>query len=172
MPPSCHPNQPTQRANAAAGKDRKAQYDLGLIMRPCEPPFQRTSLLTLVPRYLLINRLDAPLEFSQAGCAELWTGILRPGEEAPFYWPWADRKKCIQARIASSDKGAWQWSCDLPVDSVGELHLKLRTAGDNPHKRIAILQVRNSNPPWYTHSTCTAHLSNTRHPPNHDAHNR
>jgi hypothetical protein len=124
---------------------------MGLIMRPCEPPFQRTSLLTFVPRYLLINRLDVPLEFSQAGCLDAWTGVLRPGEEAPFYWPWADRKKCIQVRVASasgtnngsSDKGLWQWSCDFPIDSLGELNLKLREAGDSPHdKRIAILQVR------------------------------
>lgn len=48
-------------------RDRKCQYDLGVIMKPCEAPFQRTSLLTFVPRYVLVNRLEVPLEYSQTG---------------------------------------------------------------------------------------------------------
>lgn len=143
-------------------------------MRPCEPPFQRTSLLTFKPRYLLINRLpDAVLAFSQAGCLDAWTGVLRPGEEAPFFWPWADRKKALQIRISSSPLspvandqgggggGGWQWSGDFPIDSVGEFNLKLRREGDNPHdKRIAILQVR----PLFAcivHALCVMRRGNT-----------
>lgn len=98
-------------------------------------------------------------------------GMLPPGDEASFHWPWVDRKKLIQVssstvenvnvlpssarivltlfshmqvRITSMDPtdGSWHWSGDFPIDSIGEIHVKLRQTGDTPHKnRIEILKV-------------------------------
>lgn len=31
-------------------------------------------------------------------CLESWMGMLPPGEEAAFHWPFADRKKHITVR--------------------------------------------------------------------------
>ncbi len=134
------------KQRGAASRDHKGQYDLGLVMAQCEAPFQRTSLLTFVPRYVLVNRLDAAaLEFAQTACMDSWVGTLHPGEEAPFHWPWTEKKKLIQVRLSTASttpEDAWQWSGDFSIDSVGELHIKMRKAGNTPHdKRIVILRV-------------------------------
>jgi hypothetical protein len=50
------------------GRDRKGLYELGLTMQVCKAPFQRTVMLAVAPRYMLVNRLDAPIEYSQTGC--------------------------------------------------------------------------------------------------------
>lgn len=48
-------------------RDRKCQYDLGLMIKAAAPPFHRTTLVTFVARYVLVSKLDTPLEYSQAG---------------------------------------------------------------------------------------------------------
>lgn len=48
-------------------RERKAVYELGLMLKAAPPPFHRTSLVTLLPRYVLVSKLAQPLEYSQAG---------------------------------------------------------------------------------------------------------
>lgn len=36
-------------------------------------------VLTLLPRYILVNTLPQALEFTQAGCGGRWRGVLLPG---------------------------------------------------------------------------------------------
>ncbi|CAN0082362.1 unnamed protein product, partial [Laminaria digitata] len=43
-------------------------YDIGIQVGPGEGDFRRTMVLTLVPRYILINALPRSLEFTQAAC--------------------------------------------------------------------------------------------------------
>lgn len=137
-------NYPTLKQRATAGA---SQYDLGLTWAPCEAPFHRTTLITVAPCYILANRLEEPLEFSQGTCMDTRLGVLQPREENPFHWPWTDKKKHLQVRIATSTTSStgdnvWQWSCDFPIDAVGELHVKLHKAGSLPNdKRILILRV-------------------------------
>ena len=128
-----------QRATSGA---TTAQRDLGLVMAPCEAPFHRTTLITVVPRYILVNRLEVPLEFSQGTSVDASLGVLQPHDETPFHWPWSDKKKQLQVRTASTSGVECQWSGEFPIDAVGELHVKLRKAGSLPNdKRILILRV-------------------------------
>jgi hypothetical protein len=70
-------------------------------------------------------------------------GMLPPGEEGPFHWPYSDRRKLMTVRRSSLDSfnAQWLWSNDFPIDAIGEIHVKLRTAGTPQESAIVILQV-------------------------------
>ena len=48
-------------------RQRKAVYELGLMLKAAPLPFHRSALVTLLPRYVLVSKLPQPLEYSQAG---------------------------------------------------------------------------------------------------------
>lgn len=46
--------------------------------------FARTKVITLTPRYVMVNNLEETLEYGQRGVKVTWR--LAPGGRAPFYW--------------------------------------------------------------------------------------
>lgn len=84
-----------------------ARYDIGIQVGPGEGNFSRTMVLTLLPRYILVNNLPRALEFTQAGCSERWRGILPSGQYHRPPCPrvkteWGSRVSCRACAVESS----------------------------------------------------------------------
>ncbi|CAM9721183.1 unnamed protein product [Scytosiphon promiscuus] len=101
----------------------RTRYDIGLQVGPGEGDFRRTLVLTLLPRYVLINALPRTLEFTQASCGGRWRGVLPPGARQAFHWPFARGRRALNVRFLSdtNDDDEWVWSGDLKLDTVGEV---------------------------------------------------
>ncbi|CBN77552.1 conserved unknown protein [Ectocarpus siliculosus] len=118
----------------------RTRYDIGIQVGPGEGDFRRTMVLTLLPRYVLINALPRTLEFTQASCGGRWRGVLPPGARRAFHWPFAKDRRALNVRFLSESDNddEWIWSGDLKLDTVGEVAVKLRAAtsggGDGPGK--------------------------------------
>ncbi|CAN0371440.1 unnamed protein product, partial [Ascophyllum nodosum] len=111
----------------------RKQYDVGIQVGPGEGDFRRTLVLTLVPRYVLVNALPDALEFTQAGCGGRLKGVLPPGSRQAFHWPFANQRRALSVRFQSNAAGLaegdeWLWSGDLKLDTIGEVAVKLRAA--------------------------------------------
>lgn len=109
----------------------RTRYDIGIQVGPGEGDFRRTMVLTLLPRYVLVNALPRALQFTQAACRGRWEGVLPPGARQAFHWPFAKSRRALNVRFLSSDPAVgdeWIWSGDLKLDTVGEVALKLRAA--------------------------------------------
>ncbi|CAN0480217.1 unnamed protein product, partial [Ectocarpus sp. 12 AP-2014] len=108
----------------------RTRYDIGIQVGPGEGDFRRTMVLTLLPRYVLINALPRTLEFTQASCGGRWRGVLPPGARRAFHWPFAKDRRALNVRFLSESDNddEWIWSGDLKLDTVGEVAVKLRAA--------------------------------------------
>jgi hypothetical protein len=79
-----------------------------LIMRGVQ--FWKTRVITLSPRYLLLNKMASALFFRQKGSD--YISSLLPGEKLPFHWPDATKEKKIRVRL-NVPNCSWTGAIDL-----------------------------------------------------------
>ena len=117
--------------------------------RACHVPHRIGSslLLTLSPRFIILNRTSSSLEYRQAGCRDDGAGVLPPAATAEafevLYWQDAIAPKLLQLRRLK--RGA-EWSGGVPVSSLAraplagsaELLLRLRNLQDG---RVEFVRV-------------------------------
>jgi len=72
------------------------------------------QVITLMPRYVLFNNSDEPLQYGQRGGTLVWQ--LSPGVRSPFHWDVAEGKfeLCVRPAI-----GKWKWSGAFQVSLFG-----------------------------------------------------
>ncbi|CAM9662942.1 unnamed protein product, partial [Phaeothamnion confervicola] len=106
----------------------RTEYDMGIHVATGDGTYRHTLVLTLVPRFVLVNRLPASVEITQSGCADLWRRTLPPGERCAFHWPFAGEKRLLQIRFAGGGGvgGPWDWSGDFQIDVLGDIPVKIR----------------------------------------------
>lgn len=78
-------------------------------------------MITISPRYLLLNRLPTSIYFQQAGHDHRWE--VRPGKLVPLHWP-----NCKAARMISmslSMGNHYSWSEPFKLDEMGEQYIKI-----------------------------------------------
>jgi hypothetical protein len=91
-----------------------------------------TKTLTVLPRYVVCNRLSVPIEFAQAGAeAAGATCVGRDGGMAAVRWLDEARERRVRVRLlpdsAEGERGdEWEWSGALSVDSAGYTPVKVR----------------------------------------------
>jgi hypothetical protein len=62
----------------------KRKYEVALVIRPAANQFWRTRVVTLAPRYMLLNKTGHSLFLRQVNSSYVCT--LLPGEHAPLHW--------------------------------------------------------------------------------------
>lgn len=67
----------------------KRKYELALTIRPAANQFWRTRVVTVAPRYMMINKTPYTLFVRQVNSSVVST--LLPGEHVPFHWLDASR---------------------------------------------------------------------------------
>ena len=62
-------------------------------------------MITILPRYVLLNNSDEPLQYGQRGTTLVWQ--LSPGVRSPFHWDDAEGRfeLCVRPAV-----GRWNWS--------------------------------------------------------------
>ena len=63
------------------------------------------QVITILPRYVLLNNSDEPLQYGQRGTTLVWQ--LSPGVRSPFHWDDAEGRfeLCVRPAV-----GRWNWS--------------------------------------------------------------
>jgi hypothetical protein len=111
-------------------KSGKKIFTFGLNIQPLEAPYQRTHVVTIVDRYVMINNLHQTLEIRQVKQeSPLFT--LQPSEfskeEVPL-WFRPDSPYHLQVRISAY---GWLWSGSFAIEKEDEILLKLRNDYDD-----------------------------------------
>ncbi|EQC27756.1 hypothetical protein SDRG_14505 [Saprolegnia diclina VS20] len=100
------------------------EFALGVRLDQGPGRFSRTTVVTLTPRYLLVNKsLDATLEVTQSGSRALTR--LSPGDQAFFHWE-SDHDQKVQVRwLPLGGKRPTMWTHAFEMDVVGDFMLKM-----------------------------------------------
>ena len=109
------------------------RYDLAARVHAAPAPFGRTRVVSLLPRYLLINRTPFTIRVVQGrqpeGKRSLNSALLQPDQYTPFFWR-ESRAQLICFTFLSSaslsapgvdvaQPNAWEWSIPFPLDTEG-----------------------------------------------------
>lgn len=99
-------------------------FSLGMSIAPAEPPFNRTQVVVMVDRYVMMNTIGHPIEVRQVAQDSVFT--LRNEDEVPLWWRGGSQH--LQMRLA---RYGWSWSGKFPVNKEGEFSIRLRNDFDN-----------------------------------------
>ncbi|CAN0338937.1 unnamed protein product, partial [Discosporangium mesarthrocarpum] len=112
----------------ATGRGKPA-FALGVSIKMAPFPFERTKVITLSPRYIVVNALGRGLEVRQVKVArgqEPLKVTVPVGGQAYFHW--SDRRPSRRRlRVRVSEYG-WEWSGALVPGNLGEVTLRLRNS--------------------------------------------
>ena len=124
--------------------------DLGAKLVPLEHKFGRSLLLTVAPRYVLLNRTTRPLQFRQQG-RSVYVEVAPFAAErrlVPLHWHDAQRPRHLCFR--RPERGE-EWSGRIPIESHGtgplaggaELSIRLRNleTGLSEFPRLSLHQL-------------------------------
>lgn len=93
-------------------RDRRCQYDIGVHCTSGQDVYFRTTVITFLPRYVLVNDLRVPIEITQFNCEEDWRMTVPGGTSTGFHWPFKDKAFLMSCRLQSDGfkSPSWTWS--------------------------------------------------------------
>ena len=103
--------------------------------------FWRTKIVSLYPRFIIINNLEQEFVYHQKGSITHLCSI-HPGENIPFHW--ADKDAPRQICIRLNDKG-WEWSGGFEIEELSAFSLKMRNSLDPNQFYLARVRVKMDN---------------------------
>ncbi|GMI17545.1 hypothetical protein TrLO_g14806 [Triparma laevis f. longispina] len=109
-------------------RGRRCQYDIGVHCTSGQDVYFRTTVITFLPRYVLVNDLRVPIELTQFNCEEDWRMTVPGGTSTGFHWPFKDKAFLMSCRLQSDGfkSPSWTWSGEFSIDALGEVALKVR----------------------------------------------
>lgn len=102
-------------------------YELALRAETCPGTFRRTTLVTVVPRYCIVNLLeDESIWLKQPGAPDSDAVSISPGERLPWHWVRGGKSSKGGVRVRTAQT-AWSYG-DVMIDRVGTtaLHVPSR----------------------------------------------
>lgn len=126
------------------------QFELCISVTVCPGLFKRTRLITLVPRYQIVNLLHRELLVAQDGCLSA-ASVIPSQSSVPFHW--ANRSSALKLRLGAPSvqdkvKGSyvksrcWTIGC-IRADRVGISSIRLPTGGNNTRVPLVVqVEVR------------------------------
>jgi len=110
-------------------------FELGLsVNRNPVQKMWRTQLITIAPRFVLVNKLDQPLMYRQKDTNEAC--MLPPETHIPFHWSDASKTKLLQITLQQTKN----WSGGFSISSIDNFAVKIRNP-DNTYY-LARVQVK------------------------------
>ena len=106
-------------------------FSFGVLTVAADPPFQRTKLVIVVDRFMLVNCVQQAIEIRQAGTDD----IVCVGTDAETPMWWRPGAQLLQMRLAV--KG-WCWSGRFSPRKEGEIILRLRNEHDDTVCFVAV----------------------------------
>ena len=102
----------------------KRKYELALTIRPAANQFWRTRVVTVAPRYMMINKTPYTIFVRQVNSAIVST--LLPGEHVPFHW--LDASKGLDTFRIKWNLPKCTWSGPIDPSQLEMFTLKLFNA--------------------------------------------
>ncbi len=130
--PNEHQKGAVTQTNELVGGRGSQAFTLGLSIKVAEGGFHRTKVVTLVPRYIIVNQMGGPLQVNQAlknaepGQKKVVEGgsiTVSSGGQSPWHWPLASGPMLLRCR---KDEFGCEWSGQLDPSQIGEQNLRLR----------------------------------------------
>ncbi|KAH9115392.1 hypothetical protein AeMF1_010553 [Aphanomyces euteiches] len=110
-------------------------YVVGFVLEHGQGWYDRTQVLTLVPRFLLINALDEyalDILLDETSSA---SATLEKSAQMPWHFTHSQQKHTIRIRFAAP---GWVWSGSFNLHSTGDQTLRLRNTMDRTSYLIRI----------------------------------
>jgi len=82
-----------------------------------------TKIITISPRFILLNKTDYVLEIKR-DCSQQTMGIILKDIRTPYYWSnrdssMKDKSICIRPIESVEDAEKWSWSNGFDIQAVG-----------------------------------------------------
>ncbi|KYQ89086.1 vacuolar protein sorting-associated protein 13 family protein [Tieghemostelium lacteum] len=122
------------------GQTLSLQYTLSTTL---SKDYYKTKMVTISPKYILINNLPFPVYYSQTGSTCFRDYSIRPQEALPFHFLDDKCPSRISLRLSPTD----EWSGSFEISKSSSFHLKLNrlTTGKNnaskDHLYIPLVQI-------------------------------
>ena len=140
--------------NAISVKESNGEgrFDLSLSVALCPSIYSRTKLVTIVPRYQILNLLPHGLSVAQDGCLKSETCIFSQ-QSSPFHWKMASLRPTVRLRFAKNESSLDQESTEgdrhpwtsgsIQLDRVGitSIRLPLSESKSTDLPDVAVVQV-------------------------------
>jgi len=140
---------PGKPADAPELKKACPLYEFGLAFELGMGYLSRSKLVSIVPRYTLLNRLGYTLQISQQGLEDEHAAVLElpDGDLRPFHWVDGKLAKSVRIRvvpqIGTTDTYQTGWSGPLLPDQVGTFSARLpNLQGGIEGSRDVIMEVK------------------------------
>ena len=161
-------------------------FQLSLTTSAKSGPHHKTEVLTLRPRFVIVNRLDQTVHYRQMGT--MGDSTLRSEHKTNFHWPDANAPFELCFRLLERDDGvhadvthtdtmagdgkmqhdlsrdrtvAYHWSGGCDIAMLGESHLRLRPIHEHGTAMIMRIEVKNHEESLHV----VLHPETTRTPP-------
>ena len=115
-------------------QSRRCRFDVGIHSALGASVYHNTTVVTFLPRYVLLNNLHHPIEITQSGSDKDWKLVVPEATCTGFHWPFKDRKQTVMVRKDEKGGGggglvdkswSWGWSGEFSIDSLGEETIKV-----------------------------------------------
>jgi hypothetical protein len=131
---STPPRKPQKRTSVLRGSnadgyaDSRCQYDVGIHSTFGKDVYFRTTVVTFLPRYMLVNDLRTPITIAQSGREDDWKMTIPGGTSSGFHWPFKDSPFLMIAKLETDgfEKPSWNFSGEFSIDTLGETCVKIR----------------------------------------------
>ena len=99
-------------------------YYFGILSTIADPPFERTKIVVVVDRFVVLNSVGQSIDVRQKNNENVTT--IHPREESPVYWRPGSQN--LQVRLS---RYGWRWSGKFSLETEGEVPLRMRNEHDN-----------------------------------------
>ncbi|RLV92227.1 Vacuolar protein sorting-associated protein 13 [Spathaspora sp. JA1] len=101
---------------------KQMETNLGINIQEGEGKYNLTKVVTITPRYILINKLEETLQIVENGTTRRQQTNIQPGQSIPLYGLRNIEKKNILIKFI---EGCKSWSPPFSIDEVGQLFIKI-----------------------------------------------
>ena len=128
------------------------RFELSLSVSLCPSVYSRTKLITIFPRYQIVNLLNETIFVAQDGCLKSETAI--PSQTSvPFHLDVSSLAPCIRLSVAydinrlvrGSFDGMWTNGC-IRLDKIGITSMRLPTPKKTVNPMVIQAEVRLATP--------------------------
>ncbi|TFK77101.1 vacuolar protein sorting-associated protein 13 [Pluteus cervinus] len=123
----------------ASAKNRGEEIQAGLSWSEGSGKYKLTKVITLTPRFILVNKLAEAISFREHGVAPRDNSTVGPGQRCPLHLFKSGQERLLT--IAFPGLNA-QWSAPVNIENIGLVHLRLRFVGPGPEIRLIRINIK------------------------------
>lgn len=115
------------------------RFDLGVDVRMGSGAFRNSKLVTVTPKYMLVNEAGFDIEFKQSNLSNTFARHLPHGYHTPWYWTDSALPFLLTLRPSDKDESegeAWKFPAGLKLEKAG--YFGLRVHPTSPRNKLVL----------------------------------